>query len=289
MKTIRRMVVLVCAVILLGPGPAGASDVPLDGILGADPGTLDAKQLELAKTIMQTEKVYYGCKGTIAVCLAGKNESMTARRLAGMVVRKVKAGYDADKIHEMIEKRGLSMHPIKTHQVTLEGAPSTGAASPSVKVVAFSDFQCPYCRKVLPRLEKLSGKLSGVKLYFKHFPVKSHKLSVPAAQASMAAFAQGKFWPFHDLCYKDPDHLDKDDLFAKAKEAGVADMAKFEKDFGKKEFLKIIETDKVEGLKLGVKGTPTVFIDGKLYTGETTYEDLKDVLSEELDLVAGKK
>jgi protein-disulfide isomerase len=206
-----------------------------------------------------------------------------------MVVRKVKAGYSGDQIHEMIKKRGMSMHPVKTHKIDLTGAPSIGDDAPSVKVAAFSDFQCPYCRKVLPRLEKLAKKLKGVKLYFKHFPVKSHKRSIAAAVASMAAHKQGKFWTFHDICYKDPKHLSDSDLLDKAKDAGVKDMGAFKKALKSKTLLKFIEKNKLEGLKLGVKGTPTVYIDGKQYHGETTYADLKDVLQEELDLRAGKK
>ena len=277
---------LICA---LTSGAAGAKDVPLDKVLGADPKALDPDQLAAAKSIMQAEKVYFGCKDTIASCLAGEKESMTARRLAGMVVRKVKAGHDAAAIHDMIEKRGLSMHPIKTYEVSIDKAPSTGSDSPTVEVAAFSDFQCPFCKAILPRLEKISGKLAGVRLYFKHFPVKKHKDAPLAAVASLAAHGQGKFWPFHDLCYEDPDHLEKDDLVAKAKQAGVEDLARFEKDLGSKDLMKAVESDKIEGLKLGVKGTPTIYIDGKLYLGETSYEDLVDVLSEEIDLAAGKK
>jgi protein-disulfide isomerase len=189
----------------------------------------------------------------------------------------------------MIERRGMSMHPLKTYTINLEGAAATGDEKPSVRVAAFSDFECPFCRKVLPRLEKLATKLEGVRLYFKHFPVKSHKRSVAAAVASLAAHKQGKFWPFHDLCYKDPQHLSDSDIVEKAQEAGVADIGAFKADIKSKSLLKAVEDDKLEGLKLGVKGTPTIYIDGKKYEGETSYEDLKDVLKEELDLVAGKK
>jgi protein-disulfide isomerase len=284
-------IVLAASVVTISSAPrtAGAGDIAWDRILGADPDELDGDQRTLATSIMKKEKVYYGCKNTIAACLAPAKDSSTARRLAGMVVRKVQAGYSAEQIHKMIVKRGTSMHAFKKHAINLDGAASIGDDSPSVKVVAFSDFECPFCRKVLPRLEKLAKKMKGVKLYFKHFPVKSHKRSVPAAVASLAAGKQGKFWQFHDLCYKDPKHLSDSDIVKKAEKAGVADMDAFKKDLKSKKLLKIVEKDKLEGLKLGVKGTPTVYIDGKEYIGETTYADLKDVLNEELDLVAGKK
>jgi protein-disulfide isomerase len=289
----RTVALLACAALLAavsgGSRTVDAGDIPWDKVLGAKPDELDKDQKAEAAAILEKEKVYHGCKNTIAKCLRSDPDSLTARRLAGMVVRKVKAGYGKDQIHEMIKKRGLSMHPIKTHSISLAGAASIGDDDPEVKVVAFSDFQCPFCRKVLPRLEKLAKKMDGVRLYFKHFPVKSHKRSVPAAVASLAAHKQGKFWPFHDICYKDSKNLSDSDLLKKAKDAGVEDMDKFKKDLKSKSLLKIVEKDKLEGLKLGVKGTPTVFIDGKKYSGETTYSDLKDVLNEELDLVAGKK
>jgi len=284
-------IVLTAAVATISSAPrtAGAGDVAWDRILGADPDELDGDQKEQAASIMKTEKVYFGCKDTIAACLAPAKDSNTARRLAGMVVRKVKSGYSAEQIHKMIAERGKSMHPLKKHTVSLEGTASLGDGSPSVKVAAFSDFECPFCRKVLPRLEKLAKKMKGVRLYFKHFPVKSHKRAVAAAVASLAALKQGKFWQFHDLCYKDPKHLSDSDILKKAGKAGVADLEAFKKDLKSKALLKTVEKDKLEGLKLGVKGTPTVYINGKEYTGETTYADLKDVLGEELDLVEGKK
>jgi predicted DsbA family dithiol-disulfide isomerase len=262
-----------------------AGDIPWDRVLGADPDDLDEGQKAAAAAIMQEEKVYYGCKDTIAACLTKEPGCKTARRLAGMVMRKVKAGYSADDIAEMIDMRAISMHPFKTHDIDTAGAPSLGGGDPEVKVVAFADFQCPYCRKVVPRLEKIARKLDGVTLYFKHFPVKSHPKSVPAALASLAAQRQGKFWEFHNLCYEDPHNLDPDDLIEKAREVGVEDMDRFRKDMESKSALEKVESDKIEGLKLGVKGTPTVFIDGKEYKGETSYADLKDVILEELDLV----
>lgn len=285
----RAALVIVVMAGLATPRSAGAGDIAWDRILGADPDELDKDQKSKAASIMKKEKVYHGCKNTIAACLAPAKDSMTARRLAGMVVRKVKAGYTAEMIGEMIEKRGKSMHPLKKYKITLTGAPAVGDDEPSVTVVAFSDFECPFCKKVLPRIEKLAKKLDGVRLHFKHFPVKSHKRSVAAAVASLAAHNQGKFWPFHDLCYKDPGKLSDSDLLEKAKKVGVADMGAFKKDLKSKAILKTVEKDKLEGLKLGVKGTPTVFINGKRYDGESTYADLKDVLQEELDLVAGKK
>jgi protein-disulfide isomerase len=296
MKTTRKERVLVLAIgaaaLLALAGTSRsvtAGSIPWDRVLGADPDQLDEGQKADAAAILEDRKVYYGCKDTIANCLRDDPESNTARRLAGMVVRKVKAGHDAGKIAEMLRKRGLSMHPLKKHEIDLEGAPSIGSETARVHVAAFSDFQCPYCRKVLPRLEKIAKKDKGIRLYFKHFPVKSHKLAVEAAVASMAADRQGKFWPFHDLCYKDPKHLDDAGVLEKAGQAGVADMGKFKKDMKDKSILKFVEKDKLEGLKLGVKGTPTVYIDGKEYTGETTYADLEDVLAEELDLVDGKR
>ena len=76
---------------------------------------------------------------------------------------------------------------------------------------------------------------------------------------------------------------------ARVEVSASKDMGAFKKDLKSKSILKTVEKDKLEGLKLGVKGTPTVYINGKEYNGETTYADLKDVLSEELDLIAGKK
>ncbi len=283
-------IAMAIAIVIPAAGGAGKKDAfPWDEVLGADPAGLSDEQKSKAVEIMGTEKVYFGCDGTIAACLGKDPASMTARRLAGMVARKVKAGHDAKAISDMIARRAKSMHPAKAVTVNVKDAPWVGAESPEVAVAAFADFECPHCRKVMPRLEKLAKSLVGVRLYFKHFPVKSHAHSVPAAVASLAAQLQGKFWEFHEKCYADPENLGDADLVAKAEAAGVPDMAKFEADLKDPKLVKRIESDKLDGLKLGVKGTPTVFIDGKEYLGETELKDLEDVLLEELDLVAGKK
>ena len=105
-------VALVAAAVAMAGAPrsAGAGDIAWDRIIGADPDELDKDQKKKASSIMKKEKVYHGCKNTIAACLPYEKKSNTARRLAGMVVRKVKAGYTAEQIHEMIESGQTSFY-----------------------------------------------------------------------------------------------------------------------------------------------------------------------------------
>lgn len=143
-------------------------------------------------------------------------------------------------------------------------------------VVAYEDIQCPACRAFKPVLEQLPSALSDTKVVFRHFPLypKPHQNSLAAAYASEAAAAQGKFWEFTGLMYDRqsdwsdlPDPVDK---FAEiAKDAGVGNIDQFKKDILASKYKDKIEKDDLEGVGLGVHGTPTLFFNGhEIQTGD---------------------
>jgi protein-disulfide isomerase len=108
-------------------------------------------------------------------------------------------------------------------------------------------------------LEKYPGK---VKELFKNFPLRNHRMSQPAAMAAMAAEKQGKFWEYHDMVYKNFRKLTDDLLVQIARDIGL-DMERFEKDRKSAETSNIINRDIQEAYRIGVRGTPTIFINGK--------------------------
>jgi protein-disulfide isomerase len=103
----------------------------------------------------------------------------------------------------------------------------------------------------------------SVKLVFKHFPIRNHKFAMPASIAAIAAERQGKFWEFHDLLFKDYNRLNTQKVKEIAQQLNL-DMEKFERDQKDPGIGKIINRDLSEGNRVGVRGTPTVFINGRL-------------------------
>ena len=116
----------------------------------------------------------------------------------------------------------------------------------------------------MPVLEQVLEKNPNqVKLVFKNFPLRNHKSAMPAAIAALAAEKQGKFWEFHDLLFKDYNRLSEQKVKEIAQQLNL-DMEQFEKDRKDTRIRTMINRDVSEGNRVGVRGTPTVFINGRL-------------------------
>src|SRR6185312_10750016 len=113
------------------------------------------------------------------------------------------------------------------YDVKVGDAPVKGPASAPVTVVAFSDFQCPFCSRAVPTIHQLETEYGGkVKIVFKQFPLPFHDKAHLAAEAALAAHEQGKFWQMHDKLFANQQALDRPSLEKYAQELGL-DMAKF--------------------------------------------------------------
>jgi protein-disulfide isomerase len=259
-------------------------------VLGAKPSALSSADRARAARLMRQITVYYGCSDTVARCLVSDPQCQTARRIAGLIVRMVKKGRSDARITDEVKKRGLSAHPFKRHKFNLKHRPRFGApaAKAKVTIVEFADFECPFCRVISPQIKRAVKELQGrgVSLVYKHFPVSSHPQAVRAGRAAYAAHKQGRFWDYHDLLYKMAPRLEKAQLEAYAKTLGLK-MTQFRKVRDGRRSRLVLAADKREGLRAGVKGTPTFFINGKLYQARKDYTELRDRLLEELHLVAG--
>ena len=121
----------------------------------------------------------------------------------------------------------------------------------------------------MPVLEQVLEKNPNqVKLVFKNFPIRNHKFAMPAAVAALAADKQGKFWEFHDLLFKDYNRLNEQKVKEIAQQLKL-DIKKFEKDRKDPRIRAMINRDMAEGNRAGVRGTPTVFINGRLLRNRT--------------------
>ena len=101
-----------------------------------------------------------------------------------------------------------------------------------------------------------------MKLVFKNFPLRNHKFARPAAMAALAANKQGKFWELHDQLYENYNRLSDQKIKEIAQQVGL-DMEKFDTDMKDQELKAIVERDFQEGARIGVRGIPTIFVNGR--------------------------
>jgi protein-disulfide isomerase len=163
-------------------------------------------------------------------------------------------------------------------------SPMFGGEKAGVTIVEFSDFQCPFCSKGAETVTELKKKYGNkIKFYYRMFPLPMHKDARPAAEAALCVNDQGatKFWKYHDLLFKNQDKLTSDNFAKWAKEAG-ADEDKFKSCFASHQFAKNVQADTEYGEKIGVKSTPTFFINGQLINGALPLDQFSEIIDEEL-------
>ncbi len=156
-----------------------------------------------------------------------------------------------------------------------------GAENPLVTIVEFSDFQCPYCSrftKMLDELIKDPAYAKDVRIVFKQFPLPMHKDADRAAQATLAAGAQGKFWEMHDKLFANAKAMSEADVIKYAGEIGL-DVEAFKADLTSGKFAGKVKADMDLGKLFGVRGTPSFFMNGAWQRGAPrTIEALKQII-----------
>jgi len=191
----------------------------------------------------------------------------------GAVIESLLAGIPPDK---RVQPEIVAAGPAQ--QIDLEHAPTRGPATAPISLVEFSDFECPYCAMTAPVVRQLLAAYPAqVRFAFKHYPLPMHKESPLAHEASLAAGDQGKFWEMHDLLFAGQDKLTRDDLMAKAKQLNL-DVPRFTKDLDTHRFKPQVESDRQEGNRLGVDGTPFFFINGHAISGGADLADFKKLI-----------
>jgi protein-disulfide isomerase len=160
-----------------------------------------------------------------------------------------------------------------------------GPADAPVTLVEYGDYQCPYCGAAYPvvkRLQKTLGK--KLRFVFRNFPLtQAHPYALIAAEAAEAAALQGKFWEMHDLLFEQQAFLEPGIIPSWAKSIGL-NLEKFGNDIKQGVVENRIKEDRQSGIRSGVNGTPTFFINGTRYDGSPDYGSLLAALESELAL-----
>jgi protein-disulfide isomerase len=168
-----------------------------------------------------------------------------------------------DKLPKTAAPRRPTVDYSKVHNLPVGSSAIKGKKEAKVTITEFSDFQCPYCSRVQPTLrEVLKAYPEDVKLVYKDFPLSFHKQAKNASKAARAAGEQGKYWEMHDLLFQNYNSL-SDDKYKEFATKLNLDVNQFMTDFNSNKYDKQIQEDINLGRRVGVTGTPTLFINGK--------------------------
>lgn len=166
--------------------------------------------------------------------------------------------------------------------VDVEKTQRLGSEKAPVQIIEFADYECPYCQKVFPDLNRLRDQFGDqVSVVYKDFPLPMHPLAARAAEAARCAAAQGKFWEYHDALFQNKK-LQLSDLKQQAKDLKL-DTASFDKCLDSGEQTAAVKADSKEGLRLGLVGTPSFFVNGHFLSGSVGYAKLRETVLQELN------
>ncbi len=170
-------------------------------------------------------------------------------------------------------------------RISLDNTPVRGSAGAPLTLVEFADYECPYCQQVQPALNKLQDEYKGRLVFaYKNFPLPIHPHAQKAAEAAECARAQNKYWEYHDALLKTPG-FETPQLKERAREVGL-ESASFDKCLDTSEKSAEVKAHSDEAMKLGLQGTPSFFLNGRFFSGILTYEQLRQILEEELQRVS---
>ena len=168
--------------------------------------------------------------------------------------------------------------PEKVYAVNVKGSPARGPERANVTIVEFSDFQCPFCARVGPTLDRIHQEYGDkVRIVFKHLPLSIHPKAPAAHAAAEAAHRQGKFWEMHDKIFKGQRALSEESYVQWAGELGL-DIDRFKRDLASSDVKGAVDRDSREASALGVTGTPGFFINGKFMSGAQPFSSFKTAI-----------
>jgi protein-disulfide isomerase len=197
------------------------------------------------------------------------------------------SGLEAANIPEKIHLAGSKSRTVQTVNLSFSvaidtrGAPLLGPENAPVTLVVFSDFECSHCSRVGSLLDEILARYpKQVKIAFKNFPLTFHQHAQPAALAALAAHRQGRFWQFHDLLFENQKNLSEAKFVEIATRLNL-NLEKFNSDRKAPSTRQELERDLNEAHKAGVRGTPTIFINGRLLK-ERSMAQVQQMVDQEL-------
>lgn len=191
---------------------------------------------------------------------------------------------------ELEKQKNVVYHlqPLRA-DIDVSDSPAKGPSGAPVTLVEFSDFECSFCGRLVKTLEDIKENYGDqLRIVFRQFPLQMHTNAQKAAEASLCANDQGKFWPMHDLLFQEQSQLGVVALKDKASRLGL-DRSVFDSCLDSGRYAEKVQKDLRDGSALGVNGTPAMFVNGiPLPSGALPYDAISKAVDEEIARVEGR-
>jgi protein-disulfide isomerase len=223
--------------------------------------------------------------------IRGKSAEEAKPLIAQMMLQRKMMERQMEYINQLREdaKVRMMLEPPRLDVPVPASEPSRGPADAPVTMVEFSDFQCGYCKRVHPTVEQLLAEYGDrIRFVYRDFALAFHPRAVPAAKAARCAGDQGKYWEYHKNLLEQQGDLENADLERRAGELGL-DQAAFSACLASDRHDQAIQSGMQDGEAIGVTGTPTFFINGRMLVGLKSKEGFAAIIEEELDRHAGEE
>ena len=167
-------------------------------------------------------------------------------------------------------------------EIAVGASPTQGPEGAPITLVEFSDYECPFCKAVAPILKQVQERYpTQLRLVYKNFPLEAHPQAKPAAEATMCAAEQGKFWEYHQKLFEKTPQIGTEQLASIAAEAGL-DTVQFEECLRSHRATTVVQADLDAGKQAAVAGTPSFFVNGVALAGNRTLNDFAQAIDAEL-------
>jgi protein-disulfide isomerase len=249
---------------------------------------LDAEVTSKVGLVSETDLEAY-CDKHKAECAATEDQDADSKRatVRNRLQNQRLAGRRAEYIQTLRAaadvKVFLKAPPVFRAAITEGTLPVRGEKGSPITLVEFSDFHCPFCKRVEPTIKQVLEKYgTQVRFVYRDFPIDSmHPQARKASEAARCANDQGEYWEFHELLYQGGPDASPATMSALAKKTGL-DVAKFDACVAAGTHKAAVQADIDEGRKLGVTGTPAFFINGRLVSGAQPFEHFARIIDDEL-------
>ncbi len=275
--------------------PSGwLKDTDLASVAGVSFAGLNDAQKTTALQAMNERNCECGCgMGSIATCVKKDPNCPRSPGLAKLAIDQAKQGKGIGEILAAIDDKqkpapgaaapAAAAPAASSHKVPLTATmPRTGPKVAKVTIAEFSDFQCPFCKRVEPTVKEILQKYpNDVAIVFINQPLPFHEHAMEAAQAFQAAHRQGKAWPMHDKMYDNNTALERANLEKYAQDIGL-NLSKFKKDMDDPKIKEEIAEHQKLANSVGANGTPTFFINGRQIVGAQPFPEFQKIIDEEI-------
>lgn len=193
------------------------------------------------------------------------------------------AGGNTNQTSPAVAQAPAQEQQFRRYDIPIENSYALGPADAPITIVEFSDYQCPYCRRWHDEVYKplLAAYPDKIKFVYKHFPLDSiHPEAIPAAEAAMCAGEQDAFWQFHEKLFSSSS-LGNQIYIQYAQDLGL-DLKTFESCVSDRKYQQAVATDTNFAVDLGIRSTPTFFINGLAIVGAQPLDVFKQVIDKEL-------